>query len=85
MTHFVYVIWIDSITTLFDRCLDPLLHDFLDVLLAFLAVDIEIPLVPIPKSILKSFGTGARAIFVDGYSLATVTSGVKCQLIPSIG
>ena len=49
--------------------------------LALLAVNVDIPFVPIAKFVLKSFGTGTHAVLVDRYPFSTITIRVESELV----
>jgi hypothetical protein len=80
-TYLVDIIRINTVTSLFGSSLDSLLHDLSDVLLALLAVDVDIPFVPVAKFVLKSLGTGTHALFIDRNPFSTVTIRVESELV----
>ena len=53
------------------------------MLLALLAVNVDIPFVPVTKLVLKGLGTGTHAILVDWYPFSTITIRVEGELITS--
>lgn len=81
IAYLVNIVGINTVTSFFGCRLDPLLHDFFDVLLALLIVNINIPFVPLAKSILKGFGTGAHAVFVDWNTFTAIAIWVERQFI----
>jgi hypothetical protein len=80
-TYLVHIVGVNTVTSLFGSSLDPLLHDLLDVLFALLAMDVDIPFVPISKFVLKSLGTGTHAVFVDRYPFSTVTIRIESKFV----
>ena len=80
-TYLVDIIRINTVTSLFGSSLDSLLHDLSDVLLALLAVNVDIPFVPLAKLILKSLGTGTHALFVDRNPFSTITIRVESEFV----
>jgi hypothetical protein len=80
-TYLIHIIWVNTITTFLGSSLDPLLHNLLNVLFALLAVDVDIPFVPVPKFVLKSLGTGTHAVFVDRYPFSAITIRIERKLV----
>jgi hypothetical protein len=81
LTYFVDVVGVNTITPFLGSRLDSLLHDLLDLLLALLAVDIDIPLVPVAQFVLESFRSGTHAVFVDGYTFTAIAIRVERKLV----
>jgi hypothetical protein len=81
VTYLVDIIRVNTITSFLGSSLDPLLHDLLNVLLALFAVNVDVPLVPVAKFILKSLGTGTHAVLVNRYAFSTITIRIERKLV----
>jgi hypothetical protein len=84
VTHLIDVVRINSVTSFINSLQDPTLHLLLDMLLAFLVVNIQIPLIPLSKLVLQGIGTGTHAIFVDWHSRTAIAFRIEKKLVATV-